>query len=528
MVSQRAQPARRKAVSYLETAIRRGLDTGSLRLPPIHSMAFDAGVSPVTLQKAVAGLVQAGKLNSRPRGGTWIVTENNTGAKPEPRFSRGASPIRTLQKWETLCVTIGRDIINGAFGPNDAILPTAKELADRYSVCHRTLNKALHHLASTEVVIPDKRSFRVPGVVTRTEYRGTVVLAATGDPAGNLYLVSPRIEEHLRALEQECSRIGIRLAVCAIAPDTGELSSSGGDTYTPERLLRRADVLGMMVWPLGVESLPFSDLLHRLAVVEKPVAILDEVGVGIPWGPGLSPRHVRTYCIAQNRLAGHSVGRYLLKLGHRRIAYISPTHNNHWSQERLCGLIEMFETVGVEDGVVPITLDASSVEQFVRENSPVTDWARLKLGRPWKGTVSPLLTHPLGRFHYHAATAVNDQALAGSLAPLLEKALHHHDATAWVLANDTGAILTLDFLGRRHVNVPKEISVIGFDDSPDALLSRLTSYSFNGAAAVRTMLDDVVQGMRPFRGFARAGVIVIDGSISVRGTTKSPPNNMRL
>jgi len=67
--------------------------------------------------------------------------------------------------------------------------------------------------------------------------------------------------------------------------------------------------------------------------------------------------------------------------------------------------------------------------------------------------------------------------------------------------------------------VPQDISVIGFDDGLEASLTRLTSYSFNGAAVMHAMLDHVLSGGRSplLRGVRHP--IEVPGAIVVRQTT---------
>ncbi|MBD3321582.1 MAG: hypothetical protein GF350_10860 [Chitinivibrionales bacterium] len=50
----------------------------------------------------------------------------------------------------------------------------------------------------------------------------------------------------------------------------------------------------------------------------------------------------------------------------------------------------------------------------------------------------------------------------------------------------------MDFLNRKKIAVPGRISLIGFDDTAEALQHHLTSYNFNVEALMRLMLNYIV------------------------------------
>jgi DNA-binding LacI/PurR family transcriptional regulator len=52
----------------------------------------------------------------------------------------------------------------------------------------------------------------------------------------------------------------------------------------------------------------------------------------------------------------------------------------------------------------------------------------------------------------------------------------------------TLAVECIDFLHERGVQIPRRISVVGFDDSIEAQIHGLTSYNFNSIGVARGML----------------------------------------
>ena len=59
-------------------------------------------------------------------------------------------------------------------------------------------------------------------------------------------------------------------------------------------------------------------------------------------------------------------------------------------------------------------------------------------------------------------------------------------------ATDTTALQCLHYLRQSGVDVPGQLSVVGFDDTVEASMLRLTSYNFNFGATVQAMLRHVV------------------------------------
>ena len=77
-------------------------------------------------------------------------------------------------------------------------------------------------------------------------------------------------------------------------------------------------------------------------------------------------------------------------------------------------------------------------------------------------------------------------------APAFAEAAAEPGVTAWVGADDPTALLALDWCREHGVRVPGDLSIVGFDDSEEALGAGLTSYNFNQETTVRAMIAHVV------------------------------------
>jgi DNA-binding LacI/PurR family transcriptional regulator len=113
------------------------------------------------------------------------------------------------------------------------------------------------------------------------------------------------------------------------------------------------------------------------------------------------------------------------------------------------------------------------------------------------GVDQPLMKSILGRLRGQVRAATERSLFYHYALPVMERALEQTDVTVWVCANDSAAIEAIEFLSRNRVRVPDDISVVGFDDGVEASLLKLTTYNFNGQAAVHAILSHV---LNPGRG----------------------------
>lgn len=122
--------------------------------------------------------------------------------------------------------------------------------------------------------------------------------------------------------------------------------------------------------------------------------------------------------VSDNRAGGHAAGRYLLSLGHERIACVRGPANTSTGRDRMLGFSDALAAEGVE-------LDP----QLVREGS---------------------FSHQSGYQHTQDLLRLRDRP------------------TAIFCANDVVAFGAMDAARALGVDVPGELSILGFDDIPMA------------------------------------------------------------
>lgn len=147
--------------------------------------------------------------------------------------------------------------------------------------------------------------------------------------------------------------------------------------------------------------------------------------------------------------------RHLLQLGHRRIGFAGAPGGHEWVRERIAGYNQ--------------ALDAAEIEPAVRWIWQPDNSERLAL--PQDGARA--LKHWL--------------ALPKSQRP-----------TAIVAANDVVALGLLEVARQRHLTVPGDLSLVGFDNDPGTLLAGLTTIERPtealGEAAARVTLERLAAG----------------------------------
>jgi DNA-binding LacI/PurR family transcriptional regulator len=365
----------------------------------------------------------------------------------------------------------------------------------------------------------------------------------------------PREIQIVESLERECSQAGINLLFLNFNIDDPDVRDK-----TARWFQDHTSIDGYILRPLSYRLGPhlaglFRDLLLLLSTAGKPLAVLDELGLFSMPPSVASSRIARVFRIADYP-AGQCVARALLALGHKRIAFITHYQDQLWVIRRFEGLRAEYAKAGLLDGVFQYSTRIDLV--FLMQKILPTLSARSRslpaeLSRAIKKSGFPLDETPdlAGYFTAHKALiqSLHASAVAIAAAPapridpwirkvvlsrgeeamltsilrflmgyLFEKASAEASVTAWVGTNDEAATSILGQLRRERSSVPRNISVIGFDNSPLAFEMGLASYDFNLPNIVRQMLTFIAHPLVT-TGFAKQMYIEIPGFIIPRSST---------
>jgi DNA-binding LacI/PurR family transcriptional regulator/DNA-binding GntR family transcriptional regulator len=500
-----------QAIEFLERAIATARNLRQTRLIPIKQLAQAAGVGHGVMGRAVAALRDRGILDvRRSRGIVLLPSGGRSVAVPQalPRVLRS----------EQLLQQLHADLSVGTFGFNRP-LPSHKELAHRYSVAGGTLRKALGALVEEGVLIPHKRTYGPRTFVASTARNQIVLFAPAGTPMGKLVDYSSRTQGNFQSLELECLARGIRLRTVPCyysGADTMTFAERKANSFTSDIDLR--NVLGFMVW--GMPHTTFAhELANWLGRFGKPIARFMEISRAAHSAEPQDHALVRRFAFQSDFEAGKQAGQYLLSLGHRRIHCLTALAQNDYSTGRIEGLRAAYGNAGYPDGVS--VFDCGIKEPTLTEAERLAYLGQRFEDLARKGTrqdVDFSVTAKLAMID-HLSSTTYEELLRGRIESVFSKARGQKLVTAWVGMNDVVATICLSLLREKGVNAPGEISVMGFDDSLDAGYHGLTSYSFNGPAAMHAMVEHLVRPNSPRAARSGANPTLISGFVHERLTT---------
>ncbi len=512
----RRKPGIKKALEFLID----GIDSGRFgtSLPSIRRLARNADVSFVTMWKAIGQLRESGGIGpfsaGRPviqgaaaAGDLFSYEKGMTGSDADSDYP-GAL-------WLKLKAQIRKDILTGRFVPGEA-LPFIKELQYRYDVSFATIKKALESLESDDTIRSRGKGYIVPSL-TSADRNDRIVAIGCGWEDAKIWS-DHQDKLSFRLLEAECIQKKIGLDIAVYFHQNGRLRYIHSATRLPYNL-RNDALLGIAYIVANLEIDP-ADILRELVAFDKPIAVLDVVG---GWSvPDSLRRHhaIRFFTVTASFHPARQIARYLLNLGHIKVGFFSPFHKGAWSQLRLEGVTDIFRDAGITDGVTPFVLNTYAYQwEFIHHSDNKEDIrAFFEQYEPGKSRLK--FSGKGGMISYSISKYLTEQNCATGeiyqkMLPLFTRALSDRNITSWIFANDFAATLALDFLKTAGRSVPQDLSVIGFDNSLDAMEYQLTSYDFNTTGIINAMIRYIISPSI----FPMQTVIEAEGTIIERRST---------
>lgn len=503
------------AVDFLRRYISEHRLTSGSYLPGMRELSARSGFSLVVIHRAVATLSQDGILRTMPGRGTVVQVDAVSPAAVTTDGVMVSAERPPRRKWEWVAYRLRRRLVDDRFSGTEAF-PTASELQQEFAVNYRTVKKALDALCAEGLLAPCRHGYRVPDDRVSSGTHALVLIARVHERLP-LEFLSERSLVLLRELEQYCNRKGINLVL--VKYDFLQNRLRPQDPAQFAALRRRPDVLGYIIWTLGLDDLNVPRLAQSLASADTPVGILDALGRDDLEGIGDASRPVRVLGLSLGRRHGEILAEYLIRKGHRRVAFLSERLDWGWSRNRLNGMLTAFRRYGLDDAVLPVEIGSRAVGAD-RMKQIRSVYLTLAPARELRGR--PRVRDAIDTFNNKVKETITYEDFASEATPVLENLLADESITAWVGVHDATAFVCQDFLAARGVAVPGRVSLIGFDNSFESSLRKLDSYEFNLSGITATLVDFVTSPQH--RGsFGRSSRrSEIDGYVVQRGSV-SPP-----
>lgn len=521
---QRVHPAVHKSLSHVRGEIKTGAWSQGERLPPIRVLARQAQVSAAAMCTALGVLKSEGVISIIKNRGAYLgqaPAESRNGRAPSS--SPGES-----QRWQRLKVQIEKDIFNGYFPPGEP-MPSLRDLQKSYAVSYKTLRKAMESISAEGVVVPHKKTYLVPHL---RRAHGTLVFIGAAEASSKISFGGYPVTEFLSTLRREGGKSMINVTVIPFDPERRK-TVLGNQL----RLLQeKHSILGYILWTSMLPERKLDQALQALREVQrpdgkpggldKPVAVVDTtwdmaVTNALYHQSDLAGWAFKIFTVA-GQMAGRQLGQYLLKLGHRKVAFLSYCHKELWSQYRFRGLLQAFQGAGFGEGVRKFVIEEVD-DRFHALPGPIDleDFRRQSdvfLAAAEEAGQGYYAAYALEQMQGSVWNYIHQLKMAARVEPILTAAMQEPGVTAWVGANDRMALLARDHLLKKGVRVPKDVSVAGFDDSKAATDNDLSSYSFTFSEIARKILAYVLSPRQRQLG-QEGGPLECEGLLIERGSS---------
>jgi DNA-binding transcriptional regulator YhcF (GntR family)/DNA-binding LacI/PurR family transcriptional regulator len=426
------------------------------RLPPMRSLASDFGVSYVTMSNAAAILRRQGVLEYGKGRGLRTV----------PHGDKKISSTR-VSAVQRVAALMKESFEEGAFHSGEP-LPKIATLVQRFLVSNSTMVRALHVLEAQKIIHKSgKRWIGGPAPVPKAaKYhagaaRPTLIIVQRN--WNTLYSIarSKRTVAFYAALEREAVRYGVSLVSAYKAGNNAFVSSGLTSKERIAAYIRSLGgrYLGALIIDMHTSEEELRDWTGFFCAFGKPVALFDRTGELPQFN--MPKNFVR--CHYSEGLAVACAIDTLHSLGHEKALFML-CGTDDWRIKRGHLLTEAGRERGMKIAVIPH-----------RDRNPDIPEAN--------------------RLERHAAGREKRMGLRQGYIGDITQALRLYDVTAWIVARDLNAIRVMDWLLFAKYQIPKDVSLLSFDNWPAHMVSSVDpGFNYLGYAAFHTIF-----GMLPVK-----------------------------
>jgi DNA-binding LacI/PurR family transcriptional regulator len=461
---ERNKPIQSKAEAYIKNYIENEISDGE-KLTSLRELAQRTGVSVFTVSTIIKKLTRENKVYTIHGHGIYKGSNSTTPLK-QPADVVGS------KKWNRLSSKITDDIFKGRFDEREISL---KEIGTFYNVSFTTAKKVLLHLTKKGLLVETGKGYRIRSFATK-KLTSSIVLIISGNADGVPQLLNERDYELLKVMESECHYSNIKLVIHTHCDGKPFLKSA------IDAICSRHLVIGFIV--VGSLIKDYNDVTRAVTSYKLPVSIFAERERDTCIDT-ISDK-TAVFSIEYNEVPGKIMGNHLINCGHKKILYFDAHPDDLWSKKRFKGLKDTVEFTDNNISLIHIPM-ADKWQAFLSNNDIIT-FLHKKIP-----SVNNNLHATFVRNIASLESVLNwDIVVYNYFIKLFGEFIKDPLATAWVGNNDTTALIILDYLKTNRIDVPRKISVCGFDNIIGAQKSGLTSYDFNVTAVARSMVRYVI------------------------------------
>jgi len=489
------QSKAQKVSVFLYQEISSRLKNDNLKLPPILELARRARVSPRTLQHGIDLYRKKGILVTKPGKGVWISGKIETNRS---LFPKSPLVVRSKFRSDQIAARLMDDILCHRFTYTDRI-PSIEELKTRYNANYRTVKRALDIIDKQDIVPLFKPEPAQAQPLPRS-FQNEIICIVRVKPSGRLLLEAERLIQNLQEI---CSKRNMRLRIFKMH----YIGTSIEFLFPREKAsffkLKPHEPIGCIVYTLGINK-----GLSALLDMVRLKFICPRILLGWPAKLNLLKTYpfrdsFVNFAIENSQVSGNKIGSYLYSLGHKKVAFFQSAQKADWSITRYNGIKDVYESAGMENAVPIFRLPEKEFSRFEEDMYQID----LKPFSTRFSSVQRALSDMACDLSYDKMQEreLIDQTRETSrgfyranmlyqfFSQLLKKIIFSQDVSALICDNDLLAISFLRILKNLNISVPSQMSIISFDDSPEALASNLTSYNFNRYEQMRCLIDFLIQ-----------------------------------
>lgn len=479
----RESPALKKALEFItKTADEEGLKM----LPSLRTISKRCGVSVVTVARAIDQLKKEGSIVSV--WGKGLFKADNLPHR-STRDSRLESK-KQEHKYSRIIRELKKDITNGKY-PTSFPLPAKKQLARSYNVSYPTINKVLSSLVEDGIL---KRSgSKYLFFTNRTVHRQRIMVIALGFTAGTIKIEREREKTFYRSLSAAALNMSVDLEIISYNDYLDTPRFFLPDGHILESFIKKNEICGIILSSYHMND--SAECLRKLICTGVPVSVWIEDRRILQSVSRYKPKYSRLtfFDSSYSSIPGRDVGKYLISKGHREIAYISPFHGSPWSQNRLEGLMKAGLSAQISWKVHPcVDTKYSHDYAFMEQVLEKTPFGKSFSAAEITNKIQPFLSGRLDSMKYEYEKLRRDDLIFSCCRPLLDKAASVPAVTAWVCANDLVACLVADYWDYNSIPFEKRPALVGFDNTFESLEKKISSYEFNTAGEVKSMLTHLL------------------------------------